>query len=532
MELEQQPDLRVVLRQYLDIVQRRWKCFIPFPFLAAIAIYYALSLPPIYSSEGVILVEDQNIPEDLIRTTVTSYAAQQMEILRQRVSSSRNVLRMIDEHGLYSSSEETDAESSPDPDRLVELFRTNMGMEAIEADIQDQAGRRRTVSIAFRVWFQDESPQRARDVANELVQLFLDGNLEDRVDDAAKTSVFLTTEADAIQVKLVELNDRLAVFKSEYADSLPELLEHNLQSIDDAEERRRENSIAIDNLIEQEQLLSIELRSVDPYTGGAVGSGSAVSPAALLAQKRAQLAQDIGRYSDSHPDMQSLRREISRLEADLASGVSSGGSSNLVLDEDLLSPVYLDLRYRVGSIERDIGNLREDNRRLDRLVADYNQRVANTYIVEREYEELQREVLANEERYEQLRGAQYEAEVAQNLEINEQAESLQVLERPGVPAIPVGPERPKIMLLGLGLVGAFCFGLAMIYEFLDERVRGLRSFESLIGQPPLIAVRQIRTPSEALRKRRLKKALVVGGVLLLVILVGLLFWLASPTAAA
>ena len=141
-------------------------------------------------------------------------------------------------------------------------------------------------------------------------------------------------------------------------------------------------------------------------------------------------------------------------------------------------------------------------------------------------------MLANEERYEQLRGAQYEAEVAQNLEINEQAESLQVLERPGVPAIPVGPERPKIMLLGLGLVGAFCFGLAMIYEFLDERVRGLRSFESLIGQPPLIAVRQIRTPSEALRKRRLKKALVVGGVLLLVILVGLLFWLASPTAAA
>ena len=48
----------------------------------------------------------------------------------------------------------------------------------------------------------------------------------------------------------------------------------------------------------------------------------------------------------------------------------------------------------------------------------------------------------------------------------------------------------------------------------------------------LIAVRQIRTPSEALRKRRLKKALVVGGVLLLVILVGLFFWLASPTAAA
>ena len=299
MELEQ-PDLKTFIRQYLEFAMRRWKCFLPFPLLGAIAIYYALSLPPIYQSKGVLLVEDQNIPEDLVRTTVTSYAAQQMEVLRQQVLSSSNVLRMVEKYGLYSNPDNQSV-PQPDPYSLVERFRNNMGMEAIEVDIQDQAGRRRVVSIAFQIWFQDKSPRLARDVANELVQLFLDGNLSNRQQVAADTSQFLTNEADNVHKKVIELEDKLAVFKSEHADSLPELLEYNLNAIDASEEQRRDNLIAIDNLLEQEQLLSLELRSLDPYTGTPIGTGTnnnqPVSSAALLRQKRSDLTQASTRYS-------------------------------------------------------------------------------------------------------------------------------------------------------------------------------------------------------------------------------------------
>ena len=526
MELEQQqPDLRALIRQYLGIAKRRWKCFLPFPLLGALAIYYAISLPPVYSSEGVILVEDQNIPEDLVRTTVTSYAAQQMEVLRQRVLSSRNVLRMIEQHGLYSNPE-GDSAPVPDPYRLVQRFRDNMGMEPIEADIQDQAGRRRVVSIAFLIWFQDESPQLARDVTDELVQLFLDGNLSDRRQEAKETSDFLTSEADNVHKKVIELEDELAVFKSEHADSLPELLEYNLGVIDTSEEQRRENLNSIDNLVEQEQLLSLELRSIDPYTGTAIGAATnnnrPVSSAALLVQRRADLVQAETTYLESHPTIRTLRNEISRLEAEVGSSASDT-EGNQALEESLLSPIYLDLRYRVGSIERDIVSIRDENKRLDQQILDFKQRVSNTYIVEREYEELQREFSANSERYEQLRDAQYEAEVAQSLEDSNQAESLQVVERPQVPTIPVGPERPKIMLLGLGFAGALCFGLAMILEFLDERVRGLKGFERLVGQPPIVAVPQIYAPSESRRKRRIRKTIIVGIILLIVAAIALFF---------
>lgn len=522
MELEQQPDLKTFLRHYLNIAQRRWKCFLPFPILAILAIYYAVSLPPVYQSEGVLLVEDQNIPEDLVRTTVTSYAAQQMEVLRQQILSTENVLQLIDAHGLYQNEDaEVDASVQPDPVRLAERFRNNMLMEAIEADIQDAAGRRRVISIAFRISFQDESPQLAQNVANELVQLFLERNLLTRQQEASETSQFLRNEADIVQKNVIELEDRIAEFKSVHADSLPELLEYNLGVIDNSELRRRENLIAIDNLTEQEQLLAIELRSIDPYTGAPIGAAGDNNPrgltsAALLSQKKAELSQLSTKYSESHPTIRSIRREIAILEAELGSGDPDG---EYALDESLLSPIYLELRYRVGSIERDIESLQEENDRLDEQILEFKQRVSDTYLVEREYEELQREFIANSERYEQLRSAQYEAEVAQSLEENNQAESLKVVERPQLPMTPVAPERPKIMLLGLGVAGALCFGLALILEFLDERIRGVRGFERIIGEAPLVSVPQIYTSEEYSSRQRAKKLALILLILIVVAVV-------------
>lgn len=521
MEAEDQPDLKSFLYQCLDIASRRWKFFLPFPFLGAIAIYYALSLPPIYRSEGVLLVENQNIPEELIRTTVTSFAAEQMEVLKQQVLSTDNVVKMINAHGLYATPE---GEPVVNPRRFVQRFRDNMGLDAIESDTQDSNGRRRVVSIAFRISFRDKSPELARNVADHLIQIFLEGNILTRTREAEETSQFLRTEADSLKENVDTLEDELAAFKSENADSLPELLEYNLSVIDDSELRRRDNLVSIDNLAEQEQLLAIELRSLDPYTGVPIGTAVGdndfrpLSSAALLSQKRNELSRLATKYSDSHPSIQGLRREISLLEGDLGTSGSSGGGQ---IDESLLSPTYLEIRYRIGSIERDIDSLKEENQLLDEQIFEFKRRVSNTYIVEREYEELQREFVANSERYEQLRDAQYDAEVAQSLEENNQVESLQVVDRPRVPSFPVGPERPKIMMLGLGLAGAVCFGLAMVSEFLDGRVRGVRGFQRLIGTPPLVAIPKIAVARQSRKSSIFKKMIYVGAILLLMLVAAL-----------
>ena len=60
---------------YWELLKRRFFYFlIPFVLVAAIGAGVALVLPPTYLSEGKILVQSQQIPTELVRSTVTSAA--------------------------------------------------------------------------------------------------------------------------------------------------------------------------------------------------------------------------------------------------------------------------------------------------------------------------------------------------------------------------------------------------------------------------------------------------------------------------
>lgn len=514
--MEEQLSLKNILLQYLEIAWRRKWCALPIPFLSVVVIYYVASLPPIYQSQGVLQVEDQNIPPELIRTTVTSYAAEQMEVIRQQIESTENVTSVIEKYGLYESAEGVDS------GLLAQRFRDNMFVETINVNVLDpDAGRRRIISIAFRVSFQDESPQLAQQIAQELIQLFQDKNTLTRKKEAEQTFSFLREEADSLQTLVTGMEDDIAIFRSENGGSLPELLEFNLETISNAEQSLRENQVAIENLSEQEQLLSIELRSMDPYTGisaGAVDQGGAVGMTAnaRLVQRKAELSQLSIRYSESHPTIQGLKRDIEILESQAAAESGEGGS--LVEDESLYSPVYLNLRYRVGSIERDIDSLEEENVSLRSQIIEFTQRVERTYLVEREIDELLREYNAVSERYDQLRSAQYEAEVAQSLEEKNQVEGLTVIEQPNLPRYPIGPERLKKAVMGIGVIGALCVGLGLLLEFLDERLRGQRGYAQILGQPPLVTVPVLNSNQE-IKARKRRKRNIIGYSLIGVFLV-------------
>lgn len=490
----QQESAKSLIWRYLEIAWRRRHCFIPFPFLLAVVFVYAMSLPHSYQSEGVLLVEQQNIPPELVRNTVTSFAAQQMEVIRQEVQATAIVSELIDRFGLYS---ELGASSSSS---LVQRFRDNMQVNTVNANIVDPgSGRPRVVSIAFRISFSDQSPKMAQQVASELIRLFVEQNTQSRTKEAREASTFLRQEAEVLEKRVHDLEEQIAEFKEKNAGSLPELLEFNLGVITNSEERLSDVQVSIDNLIEQEQLLSIELRGMDPYTGAAIGSqaegvGIGVSGGSLparLAARRAELAQLSLRYSDSHPTIHAIKRDIATLERQISE--EGAGTEEVIDEEDLYSSIYLNLRYRIGSIQRDIESMEAERERLRQQITDYNDRVAKTYTVEREYEDLQRNYLASTTRYAQLRDAQYEAEVAESLEENSQVEALRIIEEPRIPTAPMASERQKILLLGTGLSGVTCLGLALLLEFFDERVRGQRAFELTIGEAPLVAVPQIST---------------------------------------
>ena len=55
----------------------------------------AFLLPSVYKSTATVLIEQQEIPKDLIESTVTSYASERIQVISQRIMSSQNLKQIF-----------------------------------------------------------------------------------------------------------------------------------------------------------------------------------------------------------------------------------------------------------------------------------------------------------------------------------------------------------------------------------------------------------------------------------------------------
>ena len=90
------------LSEYLDVIRRRRIPIITIIImLFIIGLATALIWPPTYRSVATILIEEQEIPNDLIRSTITSFAAQRIQTISQRVMTRSNLMQIIEKYDLY-----------------------------------------------------------------------------------------------------------------------------------------------------------------------------------------------------------------------------------------------------------------------------------------------------------------------------------------------------------------------------------------------------------------------------------------------
>src|SRR5690625_1723613 len=202
------------LSDYVDMVRRRfWVMVAIFAVVAGSCLAVVVTLDPIYQSTGVILVESQQIPAELVPTTVTSFADERIQVIRQRVMTRENLLRIIERYDLFSG-----RSRAPSVTDQIALTRDRVSVNVISSG---GSGRNRN-AIAFSVSFEDESPARAHRVANELVTLFLQENVRVRTERATETTEFLAREAEKLMVELEALEARVADYKQQHANALPE----------------------------------------------------------------------------------------------------------------------------------------------------------------------------------------------------------------------------------------------------------------------------------------------------------------------
>ena len=87
----------------LGAILRRRKLHLAIPAAVILLLSGALAyiLPPLYLSTATILIEQQEIPQDLVASMVTGYAAERIEMVRNRVMTRDNLWAIAEKFDLY-----------------------------------------------------------------------------------------------------------------------------------------------------------------------------------------------------------------------------------------------------------------------------------------------------------------------------------------------------------------------------------------------------------------------------------------------
>jgi uncharacterized protein involved in exopolysaccharide biosynthesis len=547
----------------------------------------ALFWPPRFTATGTILIEQQELSSEVVRSAVTSYASQRIQTISQRVMTTENLMNIIQRYNLYP-----ELRRKRPREEVIKQMRADTALKMISADVIDpRDGHPTKATIAFSISYTSPSGELASKVANELVSLYLQQNIESRQQTSRDAAVFLDDESKRLSKDINELQAKIAIFKEKHADELPELSGFNEQKTSRIEEEIRDTDSVLRSLEQQVTFLDAQLAQINPTAQIYASTGERVqSPADRLKYLRTEYARAQALYSPDHPDVIRLKREMEGLEAasevnddisktegnddrrqleaaqtqlasaqqryapdhpdvvraqrlvdSLQSRVSAttaeagvtpppaaenqaSKGTNLGAD----NPPYIQLQAQRKAASSQISSLQQKREELQRSLSTVERHLADTPVVERDYNAMLRDLDAAQIEYRQVRQKQMQAQTSENLEVERKGERFTLIEPPFAPEEPTSPNRPLIALFGLMFALAAGFATVAVLESTDASVRGRSDLEELLASPPLAMIPVMLTDQDRARLRRVRVGVLAGGVTSFVIALTLIHLFYRP----
>lgn len=541
------------LKDYLVALRRRKKQILTtIGILAVISVLVALLLPPVYRSTATILIEEQEIPAELVRSTITSYADQRVQVISQQVMTRANMMQIIEKYNLYPRQRQRET-----TEEVLERMRKDVKFNLVSADVIDKrSGQKTMAAIAFTLSFDNETAAGAQKVTSELTSLYLNENLKSRQQKSSETSTFLAEEASKLSEHISEIEQKLADFKEKNVGRLPELATLNMQMRDRTDSEVMEVDRQLNVLEERKFYLEGQLAQLKPNSPMISASGERILDSdERLKALQAQYASLSGIYSANHPDVVKMRREmealkketggdgdmqeqakqLTRMRSDLATmrekysddhpdvvkskkAISSleeshkktAASSDAPKFKKPENPAYISMQSQLESANSELKTIRAKRGDLKAKMASYESRLEQAPQVEREYLDLNRDHENSIKRYQEVKAKLMEAEVAQQMEKDSKGERFTLIDPAQLPEKPHSPNRPAILLLGMILSLGGGVAYAGVLESMDSSIKSSKMLAGLLNAPLLSVIPYMENSEDRRKKTRLKTSLIIG----------------------
>jgi protein tyrosine kinase modulator len=515
-EFEEQKTMRGLDEYWAMVVRRRWWILGPL-FLGWLIVFAsAWIIPSKYTSETVILVEQQKVPEQFVKPNVQLDMQERLQSITNQVLSRTRLLAIINSLHLYQGTL-----FSSEDDRIDQM-RKDIKIDLIQTP--PVPGRPITLT-AFKVSYAASKPQIAQQVNNQLASSFIDENLRASQQQSESTTNFLDSQLTAAGAALAEQEKKMRAYEAAHMGELPDQLTSNLQILSGTQAQLQAAVDARDKALQQQAYLNSLATQYDAMGISDATPAMPQTSAQQLEAMRAELAALESKYTPDHPDVKKLKDTIAKMEAMQNNTETKGDDSSKDSDKTAATPSQLQAMTPVMQIQSQLkaNKLEIQSReaqiaRLEAKVNQYQARLNATPERQQELADIARNYDESKRNYDDLLGKAMQSGLATNLSRQQQGQQFRIIDPPSLPEKASFPDRFKFSLAGLaaGLFLAFVFGGGT--EFADDRIRSENDLIAAAPLPVLAEIPPLPTDREVAAQRWKPWVAIAAAVLVAIII--------------
>jgi polysaccharide chain length determinant protein (PEP-CTERM system associated) len=459
---------------YLAILKRRWwMVAIPTILLPILAIASTFFIPPQYLSVTSVLIDQQKVPDDLVKPVVSEDINSRLASMNEQILSRSSIQPIVEKFNLYASQHLS-------MDDRIALARKSIEIKEMSSDVAHSNGL-----PGFTISFTASDAHTAQMVCAEITSLFTGANLRSREAAAEGTTDFLKEQLDNAKATLDDQDAKLAAFQHQYFGMLPEDEANNINILGTL---NTQLEAATQSLSRMEQDRS--------YLDTLLAQQPSASPNIASPQTQDQQLQDLltkqadltSHYTNDYPDVIAINRKIADMRKQMArSNAAPAASAPAVANKNDSASVQ-DLRARIRAADLGIQEKRNEQTQLGQQIRLYQGRIQSTPKVEEQFKELTRDTQTSQVLYDSDLTKLNQSQMATDLEHRQEGETFRVLDEANLPDGPTFPKRRVFAVAGLAAGLALGLLLVALLEYKDTTMRSERDVWAFTQLPTLAVI--------------------------------------------
>ena len=460
-------------------------------------------VPNQFQAVSMIYVDTDTMMAPLLKDlTVTTDPQQQVSVMLNTLLARPNLEQVV-----HLTNPKANNLSSAEMAKEVSTLQDNISIKPL------------STKNLFQLSYTDKDPDRGLNVAQTLLSIFVDSNIGNKRHDLEGAQSFLDTKVNEYETLVRQAEQRRTTFKQANLEVLS-----NTITPDAARAQVEQARNALDGAEARLSSLRTQLATIPKIIyidgPGALVLGTGNMPTAAggsLFQQLATAKQNLvdlkSRFTDDHPDVKALKRQIAQLQAELSATPTNGAQGSG--SQSIPNPVYVQTQSKLSDAQTDVAlmaqKLHEAQGNMDRALKMGSKAIE----ISAQFANLDRDYDLVHKTYQELLSRRESAKLSQSVNDEQSSINVRIVEPPKKAAFPVAPNRPllnsAVILVGLlaGMAAAIGLSINAGRFFAKEQLA------SEFDYPIIGVVGRLARADDALNTRRAYTALAACTGLLL-----------------